>query len=359
MTQFSPEGGPVSGSLASEMRESILTGEIAPGDFLPSVRQLSKKKHLAPKTVHRALISLAADGLVTAETGRGFRVLASANDPNRGCPVAFLLSALRVGDAWTGLSRIMLNALQAAAGRRGWSVLGTPSMGVSPATVIEQCKVARAWGAVVDVHGEHMERMARESGLAVVMVDAWHPDSKSDAIIQDGLRGGQQAADYLTTKGHARIAWVGPRDRSIHSDSRFAGALTALRASGKGLAERNIIQADREGESRAARQLLKRKDRPTAVIALWRDTALSVAEAARELGLKLGKDLDLVGWCSEEQYKEDFAAHFDGHVPPAIVYSMATMAETAIERLSQRRHNANLPPLRINIETRLKIHGEK
>jgi len=325
---------------------------------VPTVRALSDAHDVSRGTAWRALRALEAEGLIAAQSRHGYRVLARANDPDRGCPVAYVLSAQRAGAEWTGLNRVLLTALQSAAARRGWTLLGAGAAGLSPEALVEQCKAARAWGVVVDVHSPGMVRLARRAGLAVVMVDAWHEDADVDAIVQDGFRGGFLAAKHLAEHGHRRIGWFGPTTASIHAMTRFSGALAGLRRHGIAIPPELLADVEEEGAADAARAMLSRPDRPSAAIALWREQALAVAGVAGELGLVLGRDLELVGWCAEELYAGDYAGLFpDGRTPPTIVWKVATLAETAIGRLAERRANPKSVPMLINIRTELKIAG--
>jgi DNA-binding LacI/PurR family transcriptional regulator len=358
-TSKAGKGGRTAAGLCQFLKKLILAGRVAPGDLLPSVRKLSAEHGLSCKTVHRALKLLASDGLVASEPCRGYRVLARANDPNRGHPIAYVLSAQMAGEKWTGLNRLLLTALQDAAGMRGWSMLGAGARGIAYGEVIEQCRASRAWGVIVDVHSPEIVEMARRAGLTVVMVDAWHPDAKADAILQDGFRGGLLAGRHLAELGHRRVAWFGPISESVHSMSRFGGAVNGLRKFGVPLAPDLIVETPELDATDLARKLLARKDRPSAVIALWRERAFEVANAAREMGLVLGKDIDMVGWTVEEQYDE-YVSHFSGNpVPAAITWDLSTLAETAVARLAERRDRPDLPPMRIHIETRLRLHSQK
>ncbi|MHC4917592.1 MAG: hypothetical protein ACYTGB_19120, partial [Planctomycetota bacterium] len=89
---------------------------------------------------------------------------------------------------------------------------------------------------------------------------------------------------------------------------------------------------------------------------LWRDRALTLARAARELGLKIGRDLHLVGWCLEERYAEAWVPEFEGEpVAPAVTWSARTLGETAMARLAERRENPDLPALRVKIPVSLRL----
>jgi DNA-binding GntR family transcriptional regulator len=61
--------------LADQLRAAIESGEIAPGDFLPSIHELMTKTGLAQATVQKARDVLRAEGLVETSPGRGMYVL--------------------------------------------------------------------------------------------------------------------------------------------------------------------------------------------------------------------------------------------------------------------------------------------
>jgi LacI family transcriptional regulator len=235
-------------------------------------------------------------------------------------------------------------------------MLGVGAKQLAAAQVIEQCRASRAWGVIVDVHSPQLVDLAGRAGLAVVMVDAWHPEADCDAVLQDNSLGGMLAAGHLVEAGCRRVGWVGLVTESVHSMDRFSGASMALRKAGLRLREADTAEVPEEGTREAARRLLSRTDRPDGVLALWRGAALEVAAAARELGLVIGKDLQLVGWCAEEQYADGWLPHFaPGAAPAAVNWSIATLAETAVARLAERRTNPGMPPLRLSVATRLRL----
>jgi len=60
--------------IAEAIRRLIISGELQPGERLPSVRALSSRWRCTPNTVSRAYSLLAQEGLVTAHRGGGTRV---------------------------------------------------------------------------------------------------------------------------------------------------------------------------------------------------------------------------------------------------------------------------------------------
>jgi molybdate-binding protein len=60
--------------IAEAVRRLILSGELSPGDRLPSVRHMAERWRCTPATVARSYSLLADEGLVTARRGGGTRV---------------------------------------------------------------------------------------------------------------------------------------------------------------------------------------------------------------------------------------------------------------------------------------------
>lgn len=66
---------PIYEQIKRQVRSSILSGEVQPGQTLPSLRQLAADLRVSVITITRAYNDLAAEGLVHSEHGRGFVVL--------------------------------------------------------------------------------------------------------------------------------------------------------------------------------------------------------------------------------------------------------------------------------------------
>lgn len=70
-------GMPLVEQIVRGLRDAIARGELAPGDELPSVRQLAGDLGVNLNTVARAYRELEAQGLVRTARGRGTRVTAA------------------------------------------------------------------------------------------------------------------------------------------------------------------------------------------------------------------------------------------------------------------------------------------
>jgi DNA-binding LacI/PurR family transcriptional regulator len=357
------EVGRASADLAGKLRESVVAGEFAVGEFVPSVRELSALHGVSRETARRALKSLEREGLVIARPGNGYQVRPRATDPAAGCPVAYVGLHAPTSDRQLSprpFHTYLQTALREAAERRGWSLLNVATGGLTPAQVLEQLKSQRAFGLVLDTPSVELIGLVRRAGIPAVIVDSWNRESGLDAVMQDGQLGGLLAADYLVSKGCERIAWFGRADRGDHATDRLSGALAGLHNAGRSIPTDLLVEVDDDVPVVAARRLLSRKRRPDGVMALWHNYTLAIVTAARELGLTPGEGLHLVGWCADEARDELLAARMEGApLPPLVGWSVRTMAELAAARLAERRESPDLPPVRVKVPVKLESEAKE
>ena len=66
---------PLWGQIAARVRVAVASGELRPGEALPSVRELAKRLRVNPATVAQAYRELAVEGFVETRHGAGTYVL--------------------------------------------------------------------------------------------------------------------------------------------------------------------------------------------------------------------------------------------------------------------------------------------
>jgi DNA-binding LacI/PurR family transcriptional regulator len=352
-------GGRISSQVFEKLRLDILGGKIVAGAFLPSVRKLAAEQGVAKKTIERALKLLAAEGLVASVPRHGFRVVARGDDSDRGLPVAYVAHVPGSSqEFWDEFHTQLLVCFQQVAARKGWSLLVVNSTPDGSEEMLEQLAAAGVCGAVIDSFEVEMCAALSSAGVPYVAVDGWVEGFEVDMVNQDGFLGGVLAVAHLISKGHQRIAFFGaePVSNDLQIATRYGGVAGALDRAGLQLDPELCVRAplsDRELAVARAKELLSRPDRPTAILALWQDMTAALVTAARELGLKPGKDFEMVGWSTEESYGSYVAQFYGGRVPPAIVWSVARMAEEAVRCLKNRRAEPGMPPVHSRIPVEL------
>jgi len=349
--------GRASASLCAKLREAITTGEIGASGFIPSQRELSASFGVAHTTVRRALKRLIEEGLLVAEARRGFRVLPRATDPNRGCPLAYVPEFYPDWEGRGIMQPWLLEYLRAAAEKRGWSMFAPGTARRNVEEVFSELKSNRCFGLVLNTVAPDVLTAVERSGLPAVVVNDQAESGNVDSVLQDGHQGGVSAVKYLIERGCRRIAWFGPRGKSVHVLERFGGVASALHNLGPGLPDDLLVWRVKDDMAAQARELLSRRDRPDGVIGMWKEPGLEICRAARDVGIELGRDLHVVGWCPQEQYEHEWLPEFNGggYVAPALTWSVQTMAELALSRLAERRENPNVPALRVKVPVTLRV----
>ena len=344
-----------SSDIEAAMREEIFKGKFPAGKLLPPTRKLGSEHGVCFETVRRALKALESEGLLVAEPRHGFRVTPSAALPVASRPVAYVTYFRPDLSDAQPINWALSRALQLAAGERDWTVLGAHFGGSDFSRLAEQLSTARAWGVVLDAPDPAAVEKVQAAGLPVVLTNSWFEDIEVDAVVQDNYRGGFQAVRHLVDSGAERIAWIGFGASYLTSRERFAGAAAGMAACGRSFSPEFTLDASEGDRDAMIRELLERPDRPDGICVFWKNLARQVKSIADELGIRVGTDLELVGWTVEEFWEEEHAANFPmKDVPPAVVWSAKDMAGAALERLELRRSGKAGKPLRINVPTRIR-----
>jgi LacI family transcriptional regulator len=157
------------------------------------------------------------------------------------------------------------------------------------------------------VDGMVLGSVPLRDALVEAMIDSEYPcimynrrlrSGRGNYIVLDNARGSYELTRHLIALGHCWIGFVsGLPDMSVTTD-RVQGYKEALEEAGLAV-ERALMQpgAFRRGVAEtAARELLKGRNRPTAVVAANDLMALGVMQTAEEMGLRIPHDLALVGF---------------------------------------------------------------
>lgn len=344
-----------------EMIAGVLERQIAhqvllDGQYLPSIRKLSGQLGCSSLTTHRAMRHLAKKGIVTAEPRQGYRVAKGGARPPRSGLVAFLEETEDIDGNLGPLYQAQMRVLQQEAMRRNWTVVLVPYQRQSTNAIAEQLAKIGATALVLqDVNNRIPKELFASLagiGLPTICLDDQTGQAGMDHVLRDEAHGASLAAEHLLRRGHRNIGWFGPLRRTTSARRRFAGAAEVMIREGL----EGEFQKWPIGANSTAHDYLARKDRPPAVLALWDTAALELANAALELGLTLGQDLDIVGWSISEHYESLYAARC-----PELARSCATVtwlltdvARSVLDRIEARQRTPDLPAANILLPMKLR-----
>lgn len=349
--------------IAETIRDKILAGTLRDGEYLSSVRALSHEFGCAPLTAHRALKQLAGTGLVVAEPRSGYRVIHRNRTPRTQEMVAFLEQTQGYENVLGDIYETQLAVLQRGALARGWVSALLPYSGQSAETIERQLQDMKATALILQDVGENFPPSLLADlvrlGLPTIGLDMASIAPGLDLVMRDEAHGAWLAAEYLLRKGHRRIGWFGPLTSTYNARRRFAGAAEALLREQIDIGSLGWRETEPAVETRVALEFLRRPDRPPAVLALWQTAARSIARAARELGLKLGRDLDVVGWSLDEHLDRRYAQECPElrESCAAVTWSMADLGRAIFGRIEQRRREPDAPAVRILLPMKLREPG--
>lgn len=138
--------------------------------------------------------------------------------------------------------------------------------------------------------------LAETSVPTVVFGSLYSGERTMPSIDMDNFQAGRLLARHVVDRGHRRIAYLFAADGRPGANAFFDGiseVLTEANLPHNALVVR-LMPPDAAAFAATARDLLKLSDRPTAFIAQGQYLADQIASAAKEAGLSIPADLDIV-----------------------------------------------------------------
>jgi DNA-binding LacI/PurR family transcriptional regulator len=193
----------------------------------------------------------------------------------------------------------------------------------------------------------------RTRGIPLVVVDPPVEPGDVPSVAVTNWDGGLDAARHLVALGHRRIGVVAGPPRVLAGRARLDGYRAGLDEAGIAVDPELIRTGEFQVEDGAAcaRELLSRRDRPTALFACSDSQAAGVYHAAHELGLRIPDQLSVVGF--------DDTPPASWMVPPltAIRQPIAAMGEAAAAMVVRLAAGETSGPTRLVLPTELVVRG--
>jgi LacI family transcriptional regulator len=293
---------PIATQLDEQLTWLIATRTLAPGDRLPSIRELGAALGIHYHTVRQVYRDMEARDLVSTRQGAGTTVkgitsLLQARPryagamPAQGVLIAgyssFYLPLLR-GIELGGAETRMLTILAVAEDNQ-----------VKANLQMHQLITAGVRGLIVAAVGQfvHEELEARGAAAAIPVVYCDWSEEAEESIVFDAHGAGSAMAQHLAEHGHRRVALMAPLIEYPHMAALYRGF---QEAAGCGLLEAvDLLPCAAfsiEAGAAAASAALSSASPPSAIATAADDLALGVMTAARQLGVRIPDDLALVSY---------------------------------------------------------------
>lgn len=198
--------------------------------------------------------------------------------------------------------------------------------------VLEMLRLQRVAGLVIiptRSDAAHGAALRDQIHVPAVLLDMQVDGLPYDVVKADNVEAGRLAAAHLLALGHRRIGIIAGIAGLATSDDRLTGYRKAHRDAGVPVDESLIVagEFDQSVAHLAALDLLKRPERPTAVMACSNMMTIGLLFAIRELKLEVPQQLSLVGIDDLE-----FSLILDPQ-PTTVATQILPMARQAISKL--------------------------
>ena len=287
-------GRPLYLTARDAVREAIDAGVFAPGEQMPSTKQLSEQLSVSLVTAHRALQELVSSGVLQRSQGKGTFVHQRYFDRKQ------TISDTRLGLVFHGdasladyyYSQVLEGVRQAAQHLSVDLILLRHGEDVR-----NECNGY----LFVNPMPDDLESISNEAKRRqpVLVLGAKSRSKRVSSIDVDNVDLARQAVGHLGGMGHTNIGFVGGSDRLSNAADRAQGFRGACLERGLSCRDQHVIRSDgwrlNEPERMALIRSLSGPGRPTAIFSAGYYFALDVYLAAATVGLRIPEDLSVIG----------------------------------------------------------------
>lgn len=349
-------------------RTRIDSGELSPGDKLPTEAQLMQHFAVSRTTVSRALRDLEVQGLVRRRRGSGTYVCEQAATSTQ-LDLSFFVPWVESGAGLPYVEGLIHQQLADLAGRHN-STLSLQCLAdghrfedrvLNAVASIINRGVDGVFYYPAELPGDQM-RLNRAvvdqlaaAGIRIVLIDReivrFPGRSEFTRIGYDNRRGGVLLTEHLIQIGCQRIAFVGIPEVSTAVADRLAGYYEAHRMYGLPVVPTLVRMADEVDLTRTFCEELIRQGKPDAIIGKMDRFAALIGRHLMALGMRIGKDIKLAG------FDNDPIAELLPVPLTTIRLPVEEFAQTAYEAMLDQTTNPSAEPRQIVIDTELVIRG--
>jgi LacI family transcriptional regulator len=169
----------------------------------------------------------------------------------------------------------------------------------------------------------------------LVLTNRYVEDIECDMAIGDNQGGARDVGEHLLALGHRRMAVIAGDPRASTSHERLVSFREKLEAAGERRTDDLVLSGEFTAERayRCAEELLRRRDRPTAIFCLNDLMAFGAVNATHRLGFRVPEDVSIVG------FDDVWMAAWESFELTTVHQPLAEMARASVELLTARLAN--------------------
>ncbi len=287
--------------LKEHLKTQIRSGEIAPGEQLPSETELVGKFRLSRHTVRKAFAELEHEGWIFREQGRG--TFCSFREKETGKAIAVIttyISNYIFPSIMRGIERTLSSAGYILILANTWNDIRKETQCLKnilnqdiAGLIIEPTKSAES-----KANREYFSELEQRK-IPFLFLHATYPDIDSAYVVMDDEAGGFMATQYVLQMGHRLIAGIFKED-DLQGVRRQEGFRRATKEFDCPVPEDFIGNYNTEQlfsfPYQYTRYLLQQENPPTAIVCYNDEIAIKAMEAIRDAGLEVPRDVSVIGY---------------------------------------------------------------
>lgn len=329
------------GHLARKIEGDIRSRRLRPGDRYHSCADVGLFLGVSTATAHRAMNLLVQEQVLTREHGRGTFV-GNAIEPLPAVSVRTLY--ILIEEQQRDLTSVPLDLLVAAVRAElpqtnvQFSFISSGSSLEFLRQLIEVAQPAGQFaGAIAISCSREVYQYLSDTGEPIVVLGSLYPDQwQLPSVDLDYRQSGYLMAEYLASRGHRKIALLATGGGRPGDNALYDGITDALTVAGlppNSLLMR-IFPQDFDAFRSQVKEMLQRDDRPTGILCASDQLVGAVGLAAREIGIRIPKDLELV--FESQSTPSETLSKYPYVKPKLSFYEIATMVARMLNQVATR-----------------------
>ena len=297
-------GKPKYFTLMEELKEEIVSGQIQPGEKLPSENQLTEKYSLSRHTVRKAIALLEREGYVEAYHGKGTFCSEKMRHMKKSRNIAVVTTYIS-DYIFPRLIQGMDNILS----EQGYSIIlkNTGNSRQKEARCLEELLQKDIDGLIIEPsksqlscrHPNLYENLDKYQ-IPYVFIQGIYTEMKDKPhILMDDVRGGYLVTQYLLELGHRRITGFFKAD-DIQGINRHKGYVKALQEAGISYDPDAVVwfhtEDRRSKPAMMVREMVRSGNLPDGIVCYNDQIAVQVIETLEACGLKVPEDISVTGY---------------------------------------------------------------
>ncbi|UCD29269.1 MAG: GntR family transcriptional regulator [Planctomycetota bacterium] len=295
--------------VAQTLRQRLISGEMAGGAKLPSLREMAEEFGVSTMTIRQAIGVLEKEGHLYRVSAAGTYVRPTTQEKKPTVQmVAFI--AVHLGSPF---EMEIARSVEKACQQKGWAIQifdAHSDVELETSNILRLTK-SNSHGAIIlhtcDPKNVQILYELKKSGFPFVLVDRYPSGINIDIVESNHEHGAYLATKYLLEKGHSQILMLTPPPFISSVEARIHGYERALSEAGMVMKPDGKVLVDLKQQITGVREkrswfggyaailpVLKKQKKPLAIFTSDAYTGWGVYQACRELDLGIPEDVSVV-----------------------------------------------------------------